>query len=132
MLRTDEAYLLDSTRLGEADLILTLFAREAGAVRGVARSAKKSRRRFGGALEPLSRQVRDTRPTIKARIEFIATATRRSVQRLGERRYRRKPAEPTINAGTIPKRSAPPAKLAAVSVKRVAAIATMTSSRSVR
>jgi len=55
MLRTDEAYLLDSTRLGEADLILTLFAREAGTVRGVARSAKKSRKRFGGALEPMSR-----------------------------------------------------------------------------
>ncbi|MBD3866663.1 MAG: DNA repair protein RecO [Acidobacteria bacterium] len=55
MLRTDEAFLLDSTRLGEADLILTLFAREAGAVRGVARSAKKSRKRFGGALEPMSR-----------------------------------------------------------------------------
>ncbi len=55
MLRTDEAFLLDSTRLGEADLILTLFAREAGTVRGVARSAKKSRRRFGGALEPMSR-----------------------------------------------------------------------------
>ena len=55
MLRTDEAFLLDSTRLGEADLILTLFAREAGTVRGVARSAKKSRRRFGGALAPMSR-----------------------------------------------------------------------------
>ncbi len=54
-LRTDEAFLLDSTRLGEADLILTLFAREAGTVRGVARSAKNSRKRFGGALEPMSR-----------------------------------------------------------------------------
>jgi len=55
MLRTDEAFLLDSTRLGEADLILTLFGREAGTVRGVARSAKKSRKRFGGTLEPMSR-----------------------------------------------------------------------------
>src|SRR5581483_6013382 len=32
-----------------------LFTREEGKIRGVARSAKKSKRRFGGALEPLTR-----------------------------------------------------------------------------
>jgi len=38
----------------EADLLVTLFTRVEGKVRGVARSAKKSKRRFGGALEPLT------------------------------------------------------------------------------
>src|SRR2546429_9195324 len=38
----------------EADLLVTLFTRAEGKVRGVARSAKKSKRRFGGALEPLT------------------------------------------------------------------------------
>ena len=41
-------------RLREADLLVTLFTRLEGKVRGVARSAMKSRRRFGGALEPLT------------------------------------------------------------------------------
>ena len=50
----DEAYVLRTQELGEADLIVTLFARHQGKVRGVARSARKSRRRFGGYLEPLS------------------------------------------------------------------------------
>lgn len=52
---TDEAYVLGTNALGEADLIVTLLAEHAGRVRGVAPSARRSRRRFGGALEPLSR-----------------------------------------------------------------------------
>jgi len=40
--------------LREADLLVTLFTRLEGKVHGVARSAKKSKRRFGGALEPLT------------------------------------------------------------------------------
>ena len=36
----------------EADLLVSLFTREQGRVKGVARHARKSRRRFGGALEP--------------------------------------------------------------------------------
>lgn len=38
----------------EADLLVTLFTRMEGKLRGVARSAKKSKKRFGGALEPLT------------------------------------------------------------------------------
>jgi DNA repair protein RecO (recombination protein O) len=53
--RRDEAYVLGVHELGEADLIVTLLAEGAGRVRGVAASARKSRRRFGGALEPLTR-----------------------------------------------------------------------------
>ena len=53
--RTDEAYVLATQELGEADLIVTLLAESAGLVRGVAPSARKSRKRFGGTLEPLTR-----------------------------------------------------------------------------
>ncbi len=53
-LRETEAIVLRSYPLREADLLVTLFTRAEGKVRGVARSAKKSMRRFGGALEPLT------------------------------------------------------------------------------
>ncbi len=53
--RRDEAYVLGTNELGEADLIVTLLAEHYGRVRGVGASARKSRRRFGGALEPLTR-----------------------------------------------------------------------------
>ena len=49
-----EAFVLRTQELGEADLIVTLFAEHHGKVRGVARAARKSRRRFGGRLEPLT------------------------------------------------------------------------------
>ena len=53
-LKESEAIVLRTYPLREADLLVTLFTRTEGKVRGVARSAKKSRRRFGGALEPLT------------------------------------------------------------------------------
>lgn len=53
-LKESEAVVLRVYPLREADLLVTLFTRTEGKVRGVARSAKKSRRRFGGALEPLT------------------------------------------------------------------------------
>jgi len=53
--RQDEAYVVGTQEMGEADLIVTLVAESAGLVRGVAPSARRSRKRFGGALEPLTR-----------------------------------------------------------------------------
>ena len=53
-LRESEAIVLRTYPLREADLLVTLFTRLEGKIHGVARSAKKSRRRFGGALEPLT------------------------------------------------------------------------------
>jgi DNA repair protein RecO (recombination protein O) len=53
-LRESEAIVLRTYPLREADLLVTLFTRTEGKVHGVARSAKKSKRRFGGALEPLT------------------------------------------------------------------------------
>src|ERR1041384_6935518 len=53
-LKEAEAIILRTYPLREADLLVTLFTRLEGKIRGVARSAKKSKRRFGGALEPLT------------------------------------------------------------------------------
>jgi DNA repair protein RecO (recombination protein O) len=54
VLKESEAIVLRTYPLREADLLVTLFTRAEGKVHGVARSAKKSRRRFGCALEPLT------------------------------------------------------------------------------
>jgi DNA repair protein RecO (recombination protein O) len=54
-----EAILLRTWPFAEADLLVSLFTREQGVVRGVARHAMRSRRRFGGALEPMT-EVRAT------------------------------------------------------------------------
>lgn len=53
-LKQSEAVVLRSYPMREADLLVTFFTRAEGKVRGVARSAMKSRKRFGGALEPLT------------------------------------------------------------------------------
>jgi DNA repair protein RecO (recombination protein O) len=53
-LKESEAIVLRTYPLREADLLVTFFTRTEGKVRGVARSAKKSKRRFGGALEPMT------------------------------------------------------------------------------
>lgn len=53
-LKESEAIVLRTYPLREADLLVTLFTRAEGKIHGVARSAKKSKRRFGGALEPLT------------------------------------------------------------------------------
>ena len=53
-LKESEAIVLRTYPLRESDLLVTLFTRMEGKVKGVARAAKKSRRRFGGALEPLT------------------------------------------------------------------------------
>src|SRR5271169_2191728 len=53
-LKESEAIVLRTYPLRESDLLVTLFTRMEGKVKGVARAAMKSRRRFGGALEPLT------------------------------------------------------------------------------
>ncbi len=51
---TSEAVVLRTWPVHEADLIVSLFTRDYGRLRGVAKSALKSRKRFGGALEPMT------------------------------------------------------------------------------
>ena len=52
-----EAIVLRTWPFHEADLLVSLFTRDQGRIKGVARHAMKSRKRFGGALEPAT-QVR--------------------------------------------------------------------------
>lgn len=54
-LREMEAFVLRAMPLGESDRIVTFLTRSAGKVRAVAKGARRSRRRFGSNLEPLSR-----------------------------------------------------------------------------
>jgi DNA repair protein RecO (recombination protein O) len=51
---TSEAVVLRTWPMHEADLIVSFFTRDYGKVKGVAKSALKSRKRFGGALEPMT------------------------------------------------------------------------------
>jgi DNA repair protein RecO (recombination protein O) len=51
----DEAIVLKTIKLGEADRIVTLFTRENGKVRAVAKGVRKTKSRWGGRLEPLTR-----------------------------------------------------------------------------
>ncbi|RNC72716.1 MAG: DNA repair protein RecO [Desulfuromonadales bacterium] len=50
-----EAVVLSAMDYRESDRIVTLFTLSHGKVRGVAKGAKKSVRRFGGALDPFAR-----------------------------------------------------------------------------
>src|SRR3984957_17888241 len=52
--RQSEAVVLRAWPFYEGDLLVSLFTREQGRVKGVARHAMRSRRRFGGALEPMT------------------------------------------------------------------------------
>ena len=57
MPKQSEALVLRTYPFHEADLLVILFTRAEGKIRGVAKSAKKSKRRFGGALEPLTHVI---------------------------------------------------------------------------
>jgi DNA repair protein RecO (recombination protein O) len=56
-----EALLLRRVELGESDLVVTLFTHTLGRVSALARGARRSQKRFGGALEPFF--------TIRVRLE---------------------------------------------------------------
>jgi len=51
---SSEAVVLRTWPVHEADLIVSIFTRDYGRMRGVAKAALKSRKRFGGALEPMT------------------------------------------------------------------------------
>lgn len=53
-LYTADALVLRTYKLGEADRIVVFLTRDRGKKRGVAPNARKSRKRFGAALEPLT------------------------------------------------------------------------------
>jgi len=51
---TADALILRTYPLGESDRIVVFLTRDRGKKRGVAKNARQSRRRFGGALEPMT------------------------------------------------------------------------------
>src|SRR5207247_9663011 len=53
-LYTTDALILRTYKLGESDRIVVFLTRDRGKKRGVAKNSRQSRRRFGGALEPLT------------------------------------------------------------------------------
>ena len=53
-LYTADALVLRTYKLGEADRIVVFLTRDRGKKRGVAKGARRSRSRFGAALEPLT------------------------------------------------------------------------------
>ena len=67
--RQGEAIVLRVWPFQEADLLVSLLTREQGRIKGVARHAMRSRRRFGGALEPMT-YVRATY-TEKPKLELV-------------------------------------------------------------
>ena len=50
----DEAVVVRTYKLGEADRIIVLFTRDRGKVRAVAKGVRKTSSRFGARLEPTS------------------------------------------------------------------------------
>ncbi len=67
-----EAILLAVADFGEADKLVTLFTLEHGKLRGIAKGAKKSLKRFGGTLEPFARL--DVQIVIKSGLSRLAGA----------------------------------------------------------
>jgi DNA repair protein RecO (recombination protein O) len=53
-LYTDDALVLRTYKLGEADRIVVFLTRDRGKKRGVAKGARRQRSRFTGSLEPLT------------------------------------------------------------------------------
>lgn len=60
---TDEALIIGLMDYRESDLIVTCFTRDHGRISGVARGAKRSVKRFGGALELFSRLALNFSPS---------------------------------------------------------------------
>lgn len=89
---TDEGYVLRTQPLGEADLIVSFFTLAHGKVRGVARSARRSRKRFGAALEPLTR----------VRLAWTEAAPGRELARIegveGQRSFATLQSDPALQA----------------------------------
>lgn len=54
VLFASDAVVLRTWPVNEADLIVSFFTRDYGRLKGIAKSALKSRKRFGGALEPMT------------------------------------------------------------------------------
>jgi DNA repair protein RecO (recombination protein O) len=70
-----EALVLRRVEYRDADLILSLYTRERGRFSAIARNARKSRRRFSGALEAGNVAVVRFKPKTGASMETLAQST---------------------------------------------------------
>ncbi|SJM48788.1 DNA repair protein RecO [Gulosibacter sp. 10] len=73
----EEAVVLRAQQLGEADRILTLFGRERGKIRAVARGVRRTSSKFGARLEPLTvidAQLYSKDPKDRTRLETVTQA----------------------------------------------------------
>ncbi len=52
-----EAFVLRFLNYGESDRIVTFFTREFGKLRGIAKGARRSKKRFSNAIEPFSHSI---------------------------------------------------------------------------
>ncbi len=50
----DQGIVLRTQKLGEADRIITLFTKEHGRIKAVAKGVRRTKSRFGARLEPAS------------------------------------------------------------------------------
>ncbi len=73
-METCEALVLRKSSYGEADLLITLFSRELGKLRALAKNAKKSQKRFGGRLDFFNRLAIDVTLN-KGRFNLIGDVT---------------------------------------------------------
>lgn len=89
--RQTPAIVLTVRDYGEADLLVTFLTPEYGPLTGIAKHARKSRRRFAHCLEPLSRVVFFLSPKPARDLEFLQKgeliksfpSLRRDLKRLG-------------------------------------------------
>jgi DNA repair protein RecO (recombination protein O) len=89
--RQTPAIILTVREYGEADLLVTFLTPEHGPLTGIAKHARKSRRRFAHCLEPLSRVVFFLSPRSTRDLEFLQKgelvrsfpSLRRDLKRLG-------------------------------------------------
>ncbi|MDJ1369814.1 DNA repair protein RecO [Gulosibacter molinativorax] len=73
----DEVVVLRAQQLGEADRILTLFGRERGKIRAVARGVRRTNSKIGGRLEPFAvvdAQLYSKNPDDRSRLETVTQA----------------------------------------------------------
>jgi DNA repair protein RecO (recombination protein O) len=85
-LLASDAVVLRTWPVNESDLIVSFFTRDYGKVKGVAKAALKSRKRFGGALEPMT-QAR----------AFFAERPRQELVRLDQLELQRSPLSGPID-----------------------------------
>jgi DNA repair protein RecO (recombination protein O) len=69
--RQTPAIVLQVRAYGEADRLVNFLTPDGGRVSGIAKHAKKSRRRFANCLEPLNRVVFQLSPRPRGDLEFI-------------------------------------------------------------